>query len=442
MSHQSSKRGAKISAANYRPVSITSICCKVLEHIVVKSILSHLERHNILVDFQHGFRASHSTESQLITTVDDLATSLNLKRQTDVVILDFSKAFDTVPHQRLLAKLKYYGVNSLVVRWISNWLSNRSQRVLVDGESSSDIAVTSGVPQGSVLGPLLFLIYINDIGDTITQGTKIRLFADDCVLYREIISPRDSEILQHDLSTLHGWSSKWQMRFNAAKCYTINVTNKLSAPKYTYSMNDQLLSTVKSQPYLGVELEEHLSWKTHVEQVCAKANRSLGFLRRNLSRCSRDVKIQAYLALVRPQLEYAAAAWDPGYKYLTDMLEMVQRRAVRFVTSTYDRTTSITALRKDLGWPSLEERRKVKRLTLFQKAVHCKVAIKIPARPSTRQSRRDNNNRYIPPATSIDAYRSSFFPRTISDWNSLPGYISGIEDEDEFKIAVLEYLHD
>ena len=121
---------------------------------------------------------------------------------------------------------------------------------------------------------------------------------------------------------------------------------------------------------------------------------------------------------------------------------MVQRRAVRFVTSTYDRTTSITALRKDLGWPSLEERRKVKRLTLFQKAVHCKVAIKIPARPSTRQSRRDNNNRYIPPATSTDAYRSSFFPRTISDWNSLPGYISGIEDEDEFKIAVLEYLHD
>ena len=127
---------------------------------------------------------------------------------------------------------------------------------------------------------------------------------------------------------------------------------------------------------LGVELEEHLSWKIHIEQVCAKANKSLGFLRRNLSRCSKEVKTQAYLSLVRPQLEYAAAAWDPGFKYLTDMLEMVQRRAVRFVTNTYDRSTSITALRKDLGWATLEDRRKVKRLTLLHKAIHGKVAIK------------------------------------------------------------------
>ncbi len=131
---------------------------------------------------------------------------------------------------------------------------------------------------------------------------------------------------------------------------------------------------------------------------------------------------------------------DPGFKYLTDMLEMVQRRAVRFVTNTYDRSSSITALRKDLGWATLEDRRKVKRLTLLHKAIHGKVAINIAAQRSTRQSRRGNDHRFIPPATYIDAYKFSFHPRTINDWNSLPGSISGIEDEDDFKSAVLDFV--
>ena len=195
------KKGSKLQAVNYRPVSLTCISCKLFEHIVCKHILGHLEDHEILTDLQHGFRSGRSCETQLITTFHDIASAYNKKgSQIDIAVLDFSKAFDTVPHDGLLSKLKHYGIDDKIWLWISNFLK---QRVVVDGIQSDLVTVDSGVPQGTVLGPILFLLHINDLPSVISS--KVRLFADDCLVYREIKNRQDQIALQKDLNLLENW---------------------------------------------------------------------------------------------------------------------------------------------------------------------------------------------------------------------------------------------
>ena len=189
------------SLSNYRSVSITSICSKLIEHIIFSQVMDHSDSHNILDDSQHGFRPGGSCESQLIITSQDLAKSLDNREQVDAIVLDFSKAFDRVPHQILLLKLKQYGIRDSL---LDNFLTKRSQQVVVDGQSSEWAPVTSGVPQGTVLGPLLFLAFtfnINDLPASLTS--KAHLFADDCLIYRSISSTTDAEALQADLNSLH-----------------------------------------------------------------------------------------------------------------------------------------------------------------------------------------------------------------------------------------------
>ncbi|MCG8033368.1 MAG: reverse transcriptase family protein, partial [Candidatus Thiodiazotropha taylori] len=178
------KKGNRSGPSNYRPISLTSIVCKTLEHVIHSSVISHLEKHNLLTDHQHGFRKRRSCETQLLLTINDLAKGLNDKQQIDAILLDFSKAFDKVPHQRLLLKLNHYGIRNNILAWIKDFLSARTQEVVIDGSKSTPAPVTSGVPQGTVLGPLLFLAYINDMPECVKSS--IKLFADDSLLYRKV----------------------------------------------------------------------------------------------------------------------------------------------------------------------------------------------------------------------------------------------------------------
>ena len=187
------KKGNRSDPSNYRPISLISVCCKVLEHIIYSNIMSHLESYNVLSNSQFGFRAKRSAEQQLLRTIHDFALNLNNKTQTDVILLDFCKAFDKVSHCLLLHKLDHYGIRGPTFEWISSFLTGRSQRVVCNGCVSDAVNVTSGVPQGTVLGPLLFLIYINDLPNCITSCCS--LFADDCLLYRQIYNKDDQETL-------------------------------------------------------------------------------------------------------------------------------------------------------------------------------------------------------------------------------------------------------
>ena len=255
---------------------------KLLEPIICSNIIiNFLESHELLTPLQHGFRKKHSCESQLLITVDDFLSAYDSKTQTDVGILDFSRAFDTVPHERLLEKLAHYGIQGATNTWIRSFLTDRTMQVVVDGETSSSAPVISGVQQGTVLGPLLFLIFINDLPNLVSEGTFIRLFADDCLVYRLIRSPDDQRILQEDLHRLHNWTKIWGMRFNPAKCQIMHLSRTKTVSKY-YKLCNVILETVESAKYLAITISKDLRWHNHICAVAKKCNSTLHFISRNL----------------------------------------------------------------------------------------------------------------------------------------------------------------
>ena len=383
------KKGDKSAPVSYRPVSLTSVVSKVLEHIIHSNIMDHFEQNGILADVQHGFRSKRSTETQLIITVDDIARTLDNRKSVHMAILDFSKAFDKVPHERLLLKLDHYGIRKNLLNWIRVFLTNRTQRVVCDGYISSEKEVLSGVPQGTVLGPLLFLTYINDLPEKLHCQT--RLFADDCLVYTTVTEEEDMNLLQADLKSLESWQETWKMSFNPAKCSVLKISNKRTPPTREYAFCGQVLQHTTSQPYLGVNLDNKLSWGNHVDNTVAKASRTLGFLRRNLWFCPKEVKTLAYTTLVRPRLEYATCAWDPYKITQINKLERVQRKAARFCLGNYERGSSVNQMLKELQWEPLETRRVKSRLSMLYKIQNGLVAIQSDrylSHPQAKRTRR------------------------------------------------------
>ena len=436
------KKGEKYNAANYRPVSLTCICCKTLEHIIVSNINKHLAFESILADCQHGFRSQRSCETQLVQFYHDMVSNLDGaqdrgQKQTDVIIMDFAKAFDKVPHRWLLYKLGYCGIRGSTHKWISSWLSERSQKVVLDGQASDPVPVLSGVPQGSVLGPVLFLIFINDLPDNIRSS--VRLFADDCVLYRNIKSPIDCQILQDDLNSLSQWETDWQMKFNVAKCHSMRVTRHLPDKQilFDYTLHQQKLEQVQSAKYLGLTITDNLDWGQHVSEISCKATKTMGFLRRNLALAPRHTKEVAYKTLVRPQLEYAAPIWNPYHKLQIQEVEKVQRTAARWTCRRWRNTSSVGDMLDELEWPSLDARREQSSLTFFYK-IHSgtvfldKDKYLTPA-TNLHRTRASHDIQYTRYFAYSDALKNSFFPRTIPLWNSLPSSVVSSKTIEEFK---------
>ena len=301
------KKGDRKCPSNYRPISLTCVCCKLLEHVIYSSISTHWKAHNVVCEEQHGFQQSKSCETQLIYAVNDFAKTLNRGEETDCLFLDFSKAFDKVPHRRLLLKLDEYGLCPQVLTWIKDFLSGRMQSVALEGNNSDTREVLSGVPQGTVLAPLLFTCYVNDIPSIVKS--KVRLYADDILLYRTIHTYNDCLILQEDLNSLIEWSNVWLMSFNPTKCVHLKISNKQYPSDIKYYINQHQIERSTHATYLGVTIDEHLKWTDHVDKIVAKANATIGFLKRNFSSCNLTVKKNCYLTMVQPILDYACTVW-------------------------------------------------------------------------------------------------------------------------------------
>ena len=426
------KKGNRVLAENYRPVSLTCITCKLFEHIVCRHILDHVEDHKILTNLQHGFRSGRSCETQLITTTHDLLSSFNSKSQIDVAILDFSKAFDTVPHAGLLGKLEHYGIDSKILLWITNFLNNRKQRVVVDGSFSNYADVESGVPQGTVLGPLLFLLHINDLPSCV--NSKVRLFADDCLLYREIKNNQDQIDMQRDLDALMDWGSTWGMKFNAKKCNIMRVSRSRKPLQHFYSLGNEILQEVSDAKYLGIQIDNKLDWNKHISTVAARGQSKLAFLNRNLKGCPKKLRDTAYISLIRPALEYSCSVWHPHKKSNKDKIEKVQRRAARFVSNNFRRKASVSEMLHELGWQSLDDRRQDQRLVLFFKIINGLASVETEdiLTPADSRTRKNHSFKFKQLQANCDSYRYSFFPATISSWNNLP---FGIEKVDSVEQA-------
>ena len=354
------KKGSRLSANNYRPVSLTCILCKMMETLVRKHLINHLEENKIVSRHQHGFTAGRSCITQLLETLDIWTEVLDNGGSIDVVYTDFMKAFDSVPHRRLVSKAEAYGVRGKVLRWISDFLTNRSQVVCVNEAVSEPGAVTSGIPQGSVLGPVLFVIYINDLPDHVKSDVKI--FADDTKVFTRSDIKENRVQLQEDLDNLNEWSSNWKLRFHPEKCSVMRIGR--SEVKTDYTMigtnpnGEKVIHTLKeskSEKDLGVIIDNELSFKEHIATATAKANKIVGLIRRTFDYLTPDTFVQLYKAIVRPILEYGHSVYQPRHKTLCQDLEDVQRRATRLIGNMKE--MSYPERLKKLKLPSLEFRR-------------------------------------------------------------------------------------
>lgn len=439
------KKGEKSNPANYRPISLTSCICKIFEHILVSNIMYHMESNHLLTDRQHGFRRNHSCEGQLISVLQDWQTILDRKSHSrvDAVFLDFSKAFDKVPHERLLHKLSAYGIQGQTLTWIRAFLTNRKQRVVINNETSDWISVTSGVPQGTVLGPCLFLCFINDILSDIS--CNISLFADDCLVYQEIENSDDYNVLQNDLNMLGEWSQKWLLPFNVSKCVTLTLHHqKVPIVPPSYQLLNESIPSATCTKYLGVTIDSSLSWSAHIKNISASASQVLGLIRRNFGKCTSKARELLYTSLVRSKLEYSSAAWDPYLGCDINTLERVQNRGARFIAQDYRHTTSVSSLKHDLGLPPLESRRRQRRLLTFWDYQHNRLGINNlpellpPRREGTRLA--SNHDKVIAqPYSPRSMYlRQSYLYRTIGEWNSLESNIAEAPNRNAFAAGVSE----
>ena len=345
------KKGNRSDPGNYRPVSLTCILGKVLEKIFKAKVMEHLTRYKILKDSQHGFLKGRSCLTNILDFLEEVYEKLDEGKAVDVIYLDFAKAFDKVPHSRLAAKLESCGIGGRVLGWIKNWLMNRRQKVGVKGKFSNWAEVLSGVPQGSVLGPLLFLVYINDIDEGILS--KISKFADDTKLCREIGNDLDAKILQEDLKRLSQWSEDWQMLFNTEKCSVMHIGKKNKNHKYELGGKELKITTEERD--LGVIMHYSLKPSRQCAEAAKKGNRILGLMKRTIVSRDKDIITRLYKTLVRPHLEYCVQAWNPFLKKDIEILERVQRRATKMIKGC--QKLSYEDRLKRCGLTTLEKRR-------------------------------------------------------------------------------------
>jgi hypothetical protein len=441
------KKGSKTCALNYRPISLTSILCKIMEKIIRDVMVSHLLKFKLLSMHQHGFVQAKSCATNLIETLDIITEALNRGFYAIMVLLDFAKAFDTVCHEFLKLKLRAYGFDGYIYNWISDFLADRKQRVVIGDSCSQWFDVSSGVPQGSVLGPLLFVIFINDMPQLTNHFCK--LFADDSKLIGVIKNSQDKCILQQDIDILVDWSRKWQMCFNISKCKVLEIkSNRLSnllCEQNELSMEDASgsrleLAKTNSEKDLGVVLNNKLKWNDHIDQSILKANAALGMLKRTFKFWNCKIFKQLYTAMVRPHLEYCSAVWNPHLKKDISKLERVQRRATKLVP--YIRDLPYEERLKKLDILSLEERRVRGDLIQFFKFYkgfnrvnwfHTMVPLHSLSAEGPAGATRGGEHRLVKQVTKLD-HRANFLSnRVVNEWNKLPTEVVSSSTVNQFK---------
>ena len=321
------KSGSRNSVKCYRPISLLSNTSKVLEYLIYNKIANKIT--DSISNAQFGFLKNHSTLQQLLLFTNDL---FNSTIQIDTIYFDIRKAFDSVPHNQLLIKLWSCGITGKLWSWFKSYLSNRFQFVAINNQFSTFLPVVSGVPQGSILGPPLFLIYINDIFH-LNILSRLYAFADDTKCFNQITNNHDQQSLQRDINLLFEWSYTSCLSFSPTKC--VHVSFK-STRNTTYYINHEEISKVDNHRDLGITISNDLSWKNHYIHISAKAYKILGLIRRIFkSSHPVTVKCKLYLSLVRPILTYCSLIWRPYLIADINTLEQIQRRATKYILNDF-----------------------------------------------------------------------------------------------------------
>ena len=421
---------------NYRPVTITSVLCRLLERIIKDQIVSHVVENEILSDRQHGFRSGRSCMTNLLQALEYITTMTDLGIPVDEVFLDFAKAFDKVPHQRLLWKLKKCGIDNTLLAWIESFVSSRTQQVRVKKSLSKQAKVLSGVPQGSILGPLLFILYINDLPNSIVSDNNI--FADDTKLYTKAGSQKDADSLQRDLDSVSNWCDIWGMKLNADKCHILHLGAKNNL--YQYYVNGIALECVDAEKDLGVMISKDLKPDTHIKKCVSKANSMVGMIRRTFTNINKDMFNRLYKVYVRPILEYCQQIWSPHLQKDIDEIEKVQRRATKLVKGLGD--LEYEERLDELKLFRLSDRRRRGDMITVYKMINGMTDIdfttlfKLNTRSNVNMNTRSHQQQISlthMASMKTDVRRSFFSQRIIVPWNSLPPTVVNSANVEMFK---------
>ena len=389
-----------------------------------------LSDHQLLSDHQHGFCDKRSCVTNLLETFDDITSLVEEGIPIDELFMDFQKAFDKVSHERLLYKLDKIGIKTNLLLWLESFLCGRTQRVKVNGSYSSWTNVSSGVPQGSVLGPLLFVAYINDL--PFLMNTNCKLFADDTKLYGRVDTILNQEKLQQDLDTCWDWAKQWNMVFHPDKCKVIHFGSKNE--RSIYNIGPNIITRVSDTKDLGIIVSEDLKWAKHISMCTKKANRMIGLIKHTFSFMDTDMFLVLYKSLIRPLLEYCPQLWNPHYAKDISMLEKVQRRATKIVPSLYDLPYDQRLLR--LGLYPLKDRRQRGDMITVYNILNGRINMdsnKICQLSNGSRITRSHNQQLQGDICRTEMRKNSFSQRIILPWNQLDPFTVISTTIDSFK---------
>ena len=406
-------------------------------------LMCYLLDHSLITKAQHGFLANKSTGSNLLSCFNDRHLSVKNRKFIDIIYLDFKKAFDSLVHPKVIAKIASYGVNYELLSWIQAFLTGRSQRVVIENVLSNPIAVGSGVVQGSVLGPLIFILFINDIVDCLdtdeVNPTTCCIFADDMKLYSAYEAATDSSSLSNTLKNIESWSHKWQLPINPEKSLLMQVgSSKHDRPKYFIC--DKLIAPSDLIRDLGITYDSKLCFHDYINEIVGRAYQRVNLLFRSFVSQNVSILTRAFLTYVRPILEYCTSIWSPHKSYLIDKIERVQRYFTRRVL--FRTKLSYIERLQILNLELLEARRIKSDLKLCFKIINglCDLDVDAFFKFASQSSvTRGHNKKLVKPICNNNWQLNFFSSRIVNIWNSLPPELVNVKSTDNFATKLKKY---
>ena len=450
------KKGDKSAIENYRPISLTCLIMKIFEKCIRNELMNLCQEK--IHHSQHGFLPGKSCTTQLLPFVSDITLNLNNNDPTDIIYFDFAKAFDSVNHDIILSKLKHeFKIDGLMLKFIREYLQNRKQRVVVGDTMSDDLDVVSGVPQGSIIGPLLFVLFINDLHKCVSPGTNLALYADDTKIWRLIKSEQDCTALQNDIDALSHWSKINCMIFHPQKCKVLSVThqiirNILPFTRFVYTMDGVVLDYCGKENDLGITMHDGLNWNPHCIELIAKATSKFNLLRRTCHFINSIIKKRTlYITLVRSIFEHGSIIWAPSSQITISKFEALQKRCIKWILkeqfTSYEYSEYLEKL-KELDILPIKYKFMYTDIVLFHKIVHNLIPISLPKYIVTKSTTRASKSDPLSFKISNDIkhqkriFQSSFFARCITPWNRLPFELKNLSSTVIFSRGLKQHIWD
>jgi hypothetical protein len=431
------KKGQPSLPSNYRPIALTCTCCKILEKIIANELILFLKNHNLIDKQQHGFLKHHSTATNLLDSLNDWTISLSAHHSTTIAYIDFQRAFDSVSHEKLLHKLASYGISGNLLLWIKNFLTNRSQTVRIGVAHSSPCKVSSGIPQGSVLGPILFILFVNDIADPFGPTVKSKLFADDIKIYSTISDLSSAINFQYHLDLIHLWSITWQLPIAQSKCSLFQIGSNFNpSSNFPFKLNNTQMAQIKTVRDLGILVDDNLKFISHINEILKRSNQRANLIHRTFLSRNQSSLTTAYKVFVRPLLEYNSIIWSPSQIGLINNIESVQRSFTKRFPGLNNLSYADRLLYLNLQ--SLEHRRLIYDLVTCYNIVYNRIANAFDDffNFSHNPSSRGHHLRLSLPLVKTNTHKFFFSSRVIKPWNSLPSHIVSSDNVKIFKFRL------